>query len=46
MLTLNNVLIIASIALGLGIFLNAYFKGKKIIRKIRDQACIRNFPVE
>ena len=46
MLTLNNVLIIVSIALGLGLFLNAYFKGKKVLRKIRDQAYIRNLPIE
>jgi hypothetical protein len=46
MLTLNNVLIIVCIALGLGLFLNAYFKGKKVLRKIRDQAYIRNLPIE
>ena len=48
MSTLNNVLIIVCIALGLGLgmFLNAYIKGKKVLRKIREQAYIRNLPTE
>ncbi|MDH6250087.1 hypothetical protein M2129_002094 [Polynucleobacter sphagniphilus] len=46
MSTLNNVLIIICIALGLGMFLNAYIKGKKVLRKIREQAYIRNLPIE
>lgn len=46
MSTLNNVLIIVCMALGLGMFLNAYIKGKKVLRKIRDQAYIRDLPIE
>jgi hypothetical protein len=46
MSTLSTVVIAIFITLGLGLFLNAYFKGKKVLQKIRDQSRTRNFPVE
>jgi hypothetical protein len=46
MSTLSNVAMVICITLGLGLFLNAYFKGKKVLQKIRDKSYARNLPVE
>jgi ABC-type sugar transport system permease subunit len=46
MSTLSNVIMIIFISIGLALFLNAYFKGKKVLRKIQDQSRTRNFPAE
>ena len=46
MSTLSNVILLVFIATGLALFLNAYFKGKKVLRKILDKSYARNLPAE
>ena len=46
MLTLSNVLMIICITLSFGLFLNAYFKGKRVLRKIREKSYPKSLPAE
>jgi hypothetical protein len=46
MSTLSNILAFILITLNLALFLNAYLKGIRVLRKSRDKSYARNSPAE
>jgi hypothetical protein len=43
---LSNVLVFVCVAAGLGLFFNAYYKGKKALKKIQDKNRPKSWPAE
>jgi len=46
MLNLSNVLMIICITLGFGLLLNAYYKGKRVLQKIREKTYPKSLSAE
>ncbi|CAM3800430.1 hypothetical protein [Polynucleobacter antarcticus] len=46
MFTLINVLMFIGVIAGLGLFLNAYYKGKKVLGKLKDKHAPKTWPIE